>query len=514
MTVGNEAMIGIADVIKYLAVDEATRAIAVFAETIRDPVAFEDAARAAAEASKPIVMLKIGASELTAAVAKSHTGAMIGDDRVFQAICDAYNIMRVSSIEDLVITADVMAALAPVDPDKGLGVISISGGACEIIADQGGHDGVPLPQFAPATLEKLAATVAAFGATNNPLDATAIVMTRPEVYSEALTAFGADPAIGLVGATIELPATQDAVYLNLASDLREISAGFRAAGLPSIAIQTTMKPIGPFGRELIARNGLPFVTGGVDHALRALGLVYRWSRNLEIGAPPPRIPPLLSGERPAGERQTLAYLAAAGVPVIPQALASTREEAIRMGRGLGGEVALKIASADIAHKTEVGGVALGLHGDEAIGKAFDGIIAAVTASLPEAQIKGVLVAPMRRSGVELLVGIARDPLWGLTLAVGLGGVMVEVLDDTQLRVLPVGPADVRVMLSRLKAAKLLQGYRGAAPADLDRLAAVVANIGDAALALGDDLEALEVNPLRVDGAEIEALDALAVWKTA
>jgi succinyl-CoA synthetase beta subunit len=139
------------------------------------------------------------------------------------------------------------------------------------------------------------------------------------------------------------------------------------------------------------------------------------------------------------------------------------------------------------------------------------MLAAVRAAKPEAHIDGVLVAPMRGGGIEILVGTVRDPQWGPTLAVGLGGIWVEVLADTQLRVLPVTPEQVKDMLAGLRAAKLLQGFRGTPAADLNRLAEVIAAIGNAALALGDDLATLEVNPLWVCGSEIEALDALAVW---
>jgi succinyl-CoA synthetase beta subunit len=159
-------------------------------------------------------------------------------------------------------------------------------------------------------------------------------------------------------------------------------------------------------------------------------------------------------------------------------------------------------------------VQLDLQGAAAVGAAFDAILASVRAAKPEAKLDGVLVSPMRRDGLEILVGTVRDPQWGLTLAVGLGGVWVEALADTQLRLLPVTPGEAREMLTGLRAAKLLQGFRGTPAVDLDRLAEVIAAIGDSALALGDSLETLEVNPLWVRGDEIEALDALAVWAKA
>jgi acyl-CoA synthetase (NDP forming) len=174
---------------------------------------------------------------------------------------------------------------------------------------------------------------------------------------------------------------------------------------------------------------------------------------------------------------------------------------------------LKIASPDIAHKTDVGGVKLNVNGPSAVAEAYDAILASVKQHAPNARIDGVLIAPMRSGGLEMLVGTLRDPQWGPVLAVGLGGVWVEVLDDTQLRLLPVSVLEAKDMLRSLRAAKLLQGFRGTPAVDLDRLAAVIAAIGDAALALGDELETLEVNPLWVRGEEIEALDGLTVWSS-
>ncbi len=298
-----------------------------------------------------------------------------------------------------------------------------------------------------------------------------------------------------------------------AGALREIAAGFAAAKKPGMVIQQVLKPSTAYGRDIIIQHGLQAVTSGLDHALRAISHLYGWSRRKVDELPPERKAPAASGgARPTDERATLTYLASRGIPVIPQQVATTAGEAVAFARALGDAVVLKVASPDIAHKTEVGGVLLDLRGDEAVASAFEQIMAKVRVTKPVARIEGVIISPMRRSGVELIVGVVRDPAWGLAMAVGLGGVWVELLRDTSLRVLPVSVKAAREMLERLKAAKLLHGYRGAPPVDLDALGRVIAAIGDSALALGDDLAALEVNPLRVDGSNIEALDALALWR--
>jgi succinyl-CoA synthetase beta subunit len=179
---------------------------------------------------------------------------------------------------------------------------------------------------------------------------------------------------------------------------------------------------------------------------------------------------------------------------------------------MGGAVALKIASPDIQHKTEIGGVALGLSGDAEVAAAYQAMLARVTAARPDARIDGVIVSPMRSQGTELFVGTMRDPHWGPAIAVGLGGVFVEVLKDTSLRLLPITEKDALSMLDELRGAALLDGFRGA-PA-VDRLAAAraIVAIGNAALALGPDLLCLEVNPLLATQGRIEALDGLTVWE--
>jgi succinyl-CoA synthetase beta subunit len=220
--------------------------------------------------------------------------------------------------------------------------------------------------------------------------------------------------------------------------------------------------------------------------------------------------PKPTGERPVGERETLAFLGEHRVPVIPARLVTSAQEAGEAAQSLGGAVACKIASPDIAHKTEAGGVRLGVDPADAPA-AYDAIVASAQSYDAKARIEGVLVAPMRSGGVELIVGVSSDPEWGLAITVGAGGVLTEVLGDSQTRLSPIDEHEARDMVLSLKSAKLLQGFRGSAPADMDRLAKAIVAIADAAAALGPGLAALEVNPLRVAGDEIEALDALAIW---
>jgi succinyl-CoA synthetase beta subunit len=301
----------------------------------------------------------------------------------------------------------------------------------------------------------------------------------------------------------------------MANTLRIIGETLGAATTPMILIGNYARPVNEHGHAWLARNGIAYTLPGLDHGMYAAGRLAWWSERigkpLELALPATSV--ATSTVRPADEWQVLAHLANFGVPVIPQLIARNAAEAAAHARAIGGPVVLKILSPDVAHKSDVGGVLLGMEGDVAVSAGYDQIMTSVLAKAPGAQVDGLLVSPMRMGGTELLVGIARDPVWGLVLAVGLGGVWVEVLNDTAICLLPASADEIKQAFASLRAAKLLQGYRGAPPVDLDRLANIVAGICLAAQALGPDLVAFEVNPLRVNGAEIEALDALAIWST-
>ncbi len=208
-----------------------------------------------------------------------------------------------------------------------------------------------------------------------------------------------------------------------------------------------------------------------------------------------------------------AFLAQQDIPVIPARPVTTAEEAVAAAEEVGFPVALKVVSPDILHKSDIGGVQLNLLNAEEVRAAFTQIMAAAHALTPQPQIEGALVSPMRAGGIELLVGVVHDPVWGQVMAVGLGGIWVEILKDTTLRVLPVSRTDVRAMLDELQGSKLLHGARGSKPAAIDALVEVIYRISTLAQALGPALESLEINPLRIDGAQIEALDALITWRS-
>ena len=510
VSTGNEADLDCADFIDHLVDLPEVRAIALFAETIRHAPSFASAARRAIARGKPIVVLKIGLSEITARSARAHTGSLVGDDRVFDGVCRQLGIVRVNSIEDLLFTADVITRTGVLQP-RGLALVSISGGACEIVADRAQVLGVPLPALSDGAIGELRAALPSFGTPNNPLDITGGAVLQPDLFEQGLRIMGQQKEYSALACLFDVPVAADQATEFVLAALRHIATGLRAATVPALMISHSVKPVSEVSTRIIADIGLPYVSAGIHHGMNALGNAFWWSeQHRRLAATPAPVSQIaLSAERPRSERATLAFLAQCDFPVVPTTLATDADQAVAAARAIGGPVALKIASDDIAHKSDIGGVVLNVQGDAAIGEAFRRIMTAVSAG---ARVDGVLVAPMRTGGIELFVGCTRDAQWGPVIAVGLGGVWVEILQDVTLRPLPIDPAEVRRMLGELRGARLLQGARGTLAADLDAVAAVIARIGDAAVALGPDLETLEVNPLWVRRGEVEALDALAIWR--
>jgi acyl-CoA synthetase (NDP forming) len=510
ISTGNEADLDAASFIDYLLDLPEVRAIALFAETIRDAGRFTAAAQKALSLHKPIVVLKIGLSEITAKSAQAHTGALVGDDRVFTGICRQLGIVRVESIEDLLFTADVITRTGVIR-GNGVGLVSISGGACEIFADRASVTALPIPPLSERATAALREALPAFGTPHNPLDITGNAVLQPDLFEQGLRIMGAQQEFSALVCLFDVPAAEEAATDFVITALKHIGTGLKAAPVPALMLSHTVKPVTDTAYRVLEAVELPYVGCGIHHGVNALANAFWWSEQVWRGAPSPAAAPLAPSTHrlPLSERAALALLAEHDIRVIPTELATSAEQAVAAARRIGGRVVLKIASEDILHKSDIGGVALNLEGDEAVEAAYRRVRSAAPAG---ARVDGVLVAPMRTGGLELFVGCTRDAQWGPVIAVGLGGMWVEILQDIALRPLPVAPTESKRMLTELRGAKLLSGARGIPAADLNALAAAIAAIGNAALALGPDLDALEVNPLWVRGNHVEALDALATRK--
>jgi acyl-CoA synthetase (NDP forming) len=512
VSTGNEADLGCGTFAARLAADPQVRAVAMFLESVRDPRQFVAAARSAAAYDKPLVVLKVGASEVSARSALAHTGALVGDDRVFDGICERYDVIRVRSLEELMATADIAGRTGVLAPG-GLCVISNSGGVCEVAADTAAAHGIDLPDIPGPTAAELRGLMPDYATAHNPLDLTGGVV--PKDCERIVAALGARPEYAALLVPFHpIPLERDPGQQRLATMHRYISAALRATPRPAFLVSYTASAISRPGRAFTDAIGLPYLACGMDRALAGLSNAFWWSqrRRRAVARVPREVAPDSLPARPRSEREVLDLFAQCGLPTVPHTLVTTAPEATAAAAGYGGPVVLKIASPDIGHKTEIGGVALRVSGADAVTDAFHRVMAAGRVQ-PGATVDGVTVSPMREGGIELFVGCSQDPVWGPVLTLGLGGIWVEVLSDVAIRPLPVGPGDVLDMLNGLRGTSLLAGQRGMPAADLDAVAATVMGIGDVAVRLGPDLAALDVNPLWVRGDAVEILDGLAVWAT-
>jgi acetate---CoA ligase (ADP-forming) len=520
-SVGNEAMIATTDVIEYLVEDPATKVIALFLEEISRPADFARAAQRAATAGKPIVAIKVGSSPGGQAAALAHTGSVAGDDEVVSAELRRLGIIRVKSLEELLTTA---ALLGYNRHPRGarMGVLTVSGGACDVIADRAAEEGLQIPEFAPQTADAIRSVLPSFASARNPLDVTGYALANRRTSAltaidHALDAAVDDPGLDFVlFSGINLPEARppdDALVAMLDERMDWITRRIGDAPIPVIPVGTVCVNVNAYAREHLLRRGINLLPS-LGLAIPALRNALWWERNRErVAAGVIRAAVPGSGKAyPHGPWSELAareLLAASGVPFVPSERVRSAAEAVSAAQRLGMPVAVKIVSPDITHKSDIGGVALGLGSADEVSAGYERVVAAAGA-VPGARVDGVLVSPMRTGGVELLAGVTMDPTFGPVLTVGLGGLWVEILRDTSLRVLPVELSEVRQMLTELRGAPLLRGARGTRPADLDRLAEAIHTLAGAALSLGGSLRALEVNPLWVSGDRVEALDALVI----
>lgn len=520
ISTGNEATVSVTDALQYAVEDDATKVIAIFMETIREPARFVHIARRAFELGKPIIALKAGRSEVTARVALTHTGALTGDDRVIDALFRQLDIVRVNSIEELILTANVFAKVGLL-PGKNMAMVAISGGVCDLAADLAEEAGIALPIFTEQTRNELRTLLPVLEQTNNPFDTTGASMNNQALMGNLLGVVSRDPQLDAAFCLMELPEGDTPASHFLLNIVAGIGQALQDAPIPAFMLSLASNDVSAAGRVFLKRTGIPFISGGIRIVIPALGKLAAWTERYRTERTKERVEDASTislkdiPASPVGtwsEYQARGFLKQHELPVIPARLAQSAQEAVEAAQELGFPVVLKIASPDILHKSDIGGVCLGLGSPAEVRAAFRQIMDVVSAIVPVPRIEGVLVSPMRSGGVELLVGITRDAEWGQVLAVGLGGIWVEILKDTSLRALPVSRAEVRAMLTELQGAQLLQGARGSQAADLDALVEVIFRVTELAQALKTDLESLEINPLRVDGTRIEALDAVITWQ--
>jgi acyl-CoA synthetase (NDP forming) len=275
---GNEAQIGVADVVDYLVDDAATAAIAVYVEGVSRPARLMQAAERAKRAAKPIVIFKMGRGEVSRAVALAHTGTQVGDDSLFEAMCERLAVTRSNSIEELVATADFLGKSGPIRPPR-VGMASVSGGSCGMYSDLAHQHGLAMPAFAPETREALRAVLPPFAATLNPLDVTGLFVQQPELWSQVIAALIADPGIGMAVCGLVMPNTPEELAA-LKAGVAAAIEGYRAAGKPPVMLSYSLQDVSDIQLALREELGLEMVLPNIELGVKALAHLQTWSERL------------------------------------------------------------------------------------------------------------------------------------------------------------------------------------------------------------------------------------------
>jgi len=498
---GNEADVDVAACVDWLADDPDTGVIMIYLEGCRDGARLRAALARAAANRKPVVAMKVGVSEQGVAAIASHTGSLAGSDAVFDAVFREYNVHRARSLDELVDVAYACAGgVFPKSPR--VGVVTLSGGVGIQMADAASELGLELPRMPDTAQQKILAMVP-FAGPANPVDATAQVINDWSMFTKILGIVADEGNVDSVISFLAHTGTTPGLMDRLKPAFLEVRQRF-----PDRVFILCARMPREMADEFSAIGFLIF-----EDPTRAVAAVAALSR-LGQGFATTRAPQSADGQpaqplpaSPIDEAAAKRLLGAAGIPFAPERTARTRDEAAAAANEIGFPVVLKVLSSDIAHKSEAGGVVLGLRDANEVATGLDAMMARVRARVPNARIEGALVAHMVEGGIETVIGTKRDPIFGPVVMFGLGGVYVEVLKDVTLRLAPVDHTTAKEMIRAIKGYPLLAGARGQPPADLDALADVLVAMSRFAAA-HPEVTSAEINPfiaLPDGGVAVDAL---------
>lgn len=502
-SVGNEADLTFSDIVDGLIDEGSTRVIAGYVEGITDGPRFERALARAQERGIPVVLVKVGTSERGAAAAASHTGALAGTDRVYSAVFERYGVHRADSVEQLL---DMVRMLASPRQPRGekMTIVTLSGGAGALMTDYAEDLGIDVFPWAPEWRTRLDAVLPAFASTVNPVDMTGAIAGDLDLLSNSVR-------IG-----VENPDTHSLMIVLGNMEAEEDDACARIAQIArSSETPVIVTWVGGSGRaaSLLAPAGVP-VFSDPARAMRAVSAAIRSSRPALSEDPAPdrgAAPAALAhfDVRAADEVAAKALLAAYGVPTVAERACETAEDAVRAAEQFGFPVVVKLLSSEVAHKSDIGGVRLGLADAAAVRVAAEDILA-ISARLGLADAR--LVVQRGIAGVhEIILGMSTDPTFGPVVAVGMGGVFTELLADVQLGVAPLSPSEARRMLESLQGIRILRGMRGTRAADENELIDAVVAFSHLAADLAGTVDSVEINPLLIDAeGHPVAVDALVI----
>lgn len=499
---GNEACVDFAQYLEYLAQDDFTEVCMGYIEELRDGGRFIAAAAEFARRDKLLVLYKAGETEKGSEAVRSHTSALAGDQQIYSAAFRQLNIIQSNDFVQMAQLAN-LAKYRHRTAGKRVAIITISGALGAILADKFIVQGLEVPTLPQPLQDVLRAGIPDYGMVSNPVDVTGNVVNDPGFVRTAMEALAQSDAIDAV--VVYAPG-----YMldRMADDLCAVAEKFPRL---FVAIDTGAAQ----KREQMRSGGVP-VFEDIGVAVSALSPFLLWQErrkhNRWLAVRHQAAPARASLPAVLDEHRTKHMLAQYGVTSVAERVAATAEQAVQAAQVLGYPVALKVLSPDIAHKTEAGGVKLRLGSAQEVRDAFDEAIASSRRYAPDARIEGALIQKMESGISELILGATRDPVFGMTLTVGLGGVLTEIYKDVSHRVLPVDEAMAREMLGELKAFALLDGFRGKPRGDVAAACKAIAGFSDAVLALREQADEIEVNPLLVKplGEGVRALDALVI----
>ena len=505
VSTGNEAASGVEDYVEYLLDDPSTKVIAMIVEQFRKPKRFLELARRARRAGKWIVLLHPGRSSAARASAATHTGAMAGDYAVMRLKVQEAGVVAVEALEELLDVSELLLRLgAP--PAGGLAVLTESGAFKALTLDLCEQVELPLPALPAATEAGLRAVMPEFIGTSNPMDITAHALVDPDLYNRTLSVLAADETYGciLLGIILTDPATCHLKFPPIIEAVKTLKGSKPVifAALDEGAV------VPPAHIESLRALGVPFFPAP-ERAFRALARLSQAAKTLPepVQRPVPAIPALAAGVIP--EYLSKRVLAALDVPLPAGRFTRTADEAVAAANEIGYPVVLKAQSPDLSHKSDAGGVVLGLADEVALREGWHQLHANVAAARPGLLLDGVLVEKMGRRGTELIVGARNDPDWGPVVLAGFGGVMAELFHDARLLSPNLSQEAIAEELHKLKSAALLRGFRGAPALDVAAAAAIVAKIAGL-VSSHPEIAEIDVNPVVVypQGEGAVALDAL------
>jgi acetate---CoA ligase (ADP-forming) len=508
VSTGNEAALGIEEVIADAIEHDASKVIALVAEQIRKPLRFLELARRARAAGKPIVLMHPGASAKAREAAASHTGALAGDHAIMRALVQHEAVLLVDSFDEWVDVTTLLCHYAK-PPKDGLGVITNSGAFRGMAFDLCDELDLALADLPAATLAKLRPLLPAFAHVGNPLDVTAQTAFQVDLLGNTVAPLIDDPSvaslvIAMVGGSGPIPV----------ETARHAIPPIQTGGKPTIySIFGAGSTLPPELEPMLRAGNIPF-SRSPEAAVRAMArfthygaALARAERRVRGAASAPPLP----ARGTLAEYRGKAWLAAAGIATPPGDLAADLAEARRIAERIGYPVALKAQTAALTHKSDAGGLVLNVGDDAALAAGWQRLHANLALARPGLALDGVLVERMAGRGIEMAVGARRDPHWGPVLMIGLGGIWIETLNDVRLMPADLDEAGIVAEIGKLRGARLLHGARGAEPADVAALARAAAQVG-ALIRATPTLREIDINPLLVfpEGKGVLALDALIV----